>query len=662
VTDSNGYDFGVPFDLLNYGDYEEFIYPMVINEDTTNEACAQGVDELGGIVDAGCDSAEVQVINPQICIDKRVDFDGDGVYGELEMNYPGETAHWKIVVTNTGDSPVYNIYVTDDNGQSYGPFDLLANGDSQTFDYDTNPTADFTNDACAKGVDELGTTVGPVCDPASVDVNECPPPIIDIDVEKSVKKNCNGTISPEGIYIESGDPVDWVTFILYVTNTGDVPLNVTVVDTLPDGLSYINTSYHGNTPPNSTEGNKKLIWNIGIVDRNVTVALNFRARIGDQVCGELNNTVNVSGVYDDQHRYAEDYAYVFVLCPGIDIVKEANPTMIHSGDLVTYTYEVSNIGNTALTNVVVTDDKISVVSYVSGDTNHDGWLDLDEIWIYEATANPTEDVCNNGTVTAKDKLGVQVSDEDDAFVDVIEGGPKISIDKLIWDGKNWVDELYVNDYPMQVHFKIIVRNTGTRDLVDIIIEDILGCGIDDPDCFSEGIDYEIKDDHIYWKINGPFTPSSDPIAINFSATAYQDANNSVFVKANSTYDGTQVTADDKVFITYQDIKPTVKITSPVPASIYFRNRRIPRLLSEKVFIVGGINITAEASDEDGEITNVEFFIDNEFKYKDTEAPFYWNWNEKAFGRHEIKVKAYDNNGNTAEEKIEIFIINLGLKK
>jgi len=83
-----------------------------------------------------------------IDIEKTVDFNGDGIYTDLETNYTGETANWKIIVTNTGDNPVYNIIVTDSNGESHGPFNLLTNGAEETFTYDMVMDADTINTAC----------------------------------------------------------------------------------------------------------------------------------------------------------------------------------------------------------------------------------------------------------------------------------------------------------------------------------------------------------------------------------------------------------------------------------------------------------------------------------------------------------------------------------
>jgi uncharacterized repeat protein (TIGR01451 family) len=138
-----------------------------------NQAEAEGYDSAADNVYTLA-QRNSSVIQPEIHIEKTVDFDGNGVYGELETNDPGETASWKIVVCNTGYDPVYNITVTDTNGQSFGPFDLLTTGACQTFTYDMTMDVDTVNTATAQGEDELGNQVGPVQDDAAVYVTRPP--------------------------------------------------------------------------------------------------------------------------------------------------------------------------------------------------------------------------------------------------------------------------------------------------------------------------------------------------------------------------------------------------------------------------------------------------------------------------------------------------------
>ena len=105
----------------------------------------------------------------EIAVQKTVDFDGDGIFTDSETHLIGQLASWKVVVTNTGDSAVTDIAVTDDTAGALGTVSL-APGQSETYEY-TSPidlAGTFVNTATAQGVDELGEVVGPVSDTAEV--------------------------------------------------------------------------------------------------------------------------------------------------------------------------------------------------------------------------------------------------------------------------------------------------------------------------------------------------------------------------------------------------------------------------------------------------------------------------------------------------------------
>ncbi|MFB7893748.1 hypothetical protein ACFC1I_16230 [Microbacterium sp. NPDC056044] len=75
---------------------------------------------------------------------------------------------------------------------------------------------------------------------------------------------------------------------------------------------------------------------------------------------------------------------------------------IVSGSTVTYTYEVSNLGNTPLESVILADNTPPCEAPERGDDvtgNDDDVLDVDETWSYSCSAAPTTSVVNTATVT-----------------------------------------------------------------------------------------------------------------------------------------------------------------------------------------------------------------------------------------------------------------------
>ena len=60
------------------------------------------------------------------------------------------------------------------------------------------------------------------------------------------------------------------------------------------------------------------------------------------------------------------------------------------GELITYTFVVTNTGEVTLSNITVADPKVTDIAYVSGDLNDDGLLQLTETWAYSGTYAVTQ--------------------------------------------------------------------------------------------------------------------------------------------------------------------------------------------------------------------------------------------------------------------------------
>jgi hypothetical protein len=100
--------------------------------------------------------------------------------------------------------------------------------------------------------------------------------------------------------------------------------------------------------------------------------------------------------------------------------------------------------------------------------------------------------------------------------------------------------------------------------------------------------------------------------------------------------------------------PIVEITKPMKRSLYIKNQWVRSWWI--TMIVGGIDIEVDAYDEDG-IDKVEFYIDKKLKSTDTNEPYTWTWDERAFGFRMIEVKAYDNADNSNTARIRVLIFN-----
>ncbi len=94
------------------------------------------------------------------------------------------------------------------------------------------------------------------------------------------------------------------------------------------------------------------------------------------------------------------YSYTPIVVPLIGMLKVPTPLALPGGSgKVTYNYTVWNVGGKqALTNILLTDDKCSPVTFISGDTNSNGKLDPGETWNYSCTATLSKTTTNTAVV------------------------------------------------------------------------------------------------------------------------------------------------------------------------------------------------------------------------------------------------------------------------
>ncbi|HEC76811.1 MAG TPA: hypothetical protein ENI33_06095 [Thermoplasmatales archaeon] len=100
----------------------------------------------------------------------------------------------------------------------------------------------------------------------------------------------------------------------------------------------------------------------------------------------------------------------------------------------------------------------------------------------------------------------------------------------------------------------------------------------------------------------------------------------------------------------------IEIIKPKQNWLYIFNTPIIPLTN--TVIIGKVTVETSVYSSE-EIEKIEFYIDNVLKNTDYDKPYQWQWDEFAVGEHEIKVRAYDEKGNKAEDKINVTIFNIG---
>jgi uncharacterized protein YfaP (DUF2135 family) len=218
------------------------------------------------------------------------------------------------------------------------------------------------------------------------------------------------TKMPDLMQVHEGDTI---TYTYTVTNPGNVPLSsVSVTDDMIEYVPYQSGDTNGDGRLGTDE-----TW-IFTATYNVTT---------DDVSPLVNNAAAAGAYTGSQAIIDWTKATVDILRPAVAINKTAEPEQAHDGDTITYTYTVSNPGNTPLSAISITDDKVGNITYdggyQSGDTNGDEILDVDETWVFTATYNVTTDdvspLVNTATASGTDALAQTVTAQATTSVTII---------------------------------------------------------------------------------------------------------------------------------------------------------------------------------------------------------------------------------------------------
>ncbi|WP_049890920.1 COG1470 family protein [Methanohalobium evestigatum] len=338
-----------------------------------------------GDPEVGEDSGVVffEIPNPQIDIEKSTNgVDADNVIGpEIPI---GDDVNWTYNVTNTGNTNLTNISVTDSEGVSVTcPTNTLAPGESMIC------TANGT--AQEGQYSNIGNVTANFSDIIVTD--EDPSHYFGVNASIDIEKSTNGddADTPTGPEIGVGDPVTWN---YTVTNTGNVNLSSVEVS---DNQTAFTSSIGELAVGESTT-----------VTNTSTAMEGQYANLGN-VTGQYSNNITIDVTDEDPSHY-------FGVNASIDIEKSTNgddadtPTgpEIGVGDPVTWNYTVTNTGNVNLSSVEVSDNQTAFTSSI-------GELAVGESTTVTNTSTAMEgQYANLGNVTGQysNNITIDVTDED----------------------------------------------------------------------------------------------------------------------------------------------------------------------------------------------------------------------------------------------------------
>jgi hypothetical protein len=297
----------------------------------------------------------------------------------------GDAVNWTYVVTNTGNLTLTNVTVSDDQGVSVTcPQDTLEPGATMT--------CTAAGSAAAGQYANLGAVVGTPPGGLSPVSAEDPSHYFGSQPGIALKKytNSEDADTATGPLVLTGDDIRW-TYV--ISNTGNVPLfSFQVTDSM---------------------GVPVACPRIGLIDPGLSVTCfgSGTAQIGQYAnVGTATATPPTGGPLT-----AEDPSHYFGVEAGIALKKYTNGEdadlppgpNVDSGANVVWSYVVTNTSNVMLSNVVLEDDQIGLVSCPQN------VLQPGEVMTCTVTGTAVSgQYANLATVSAIPPVGAEVVDED----------------------------------------------------------------------------------------------------------------------------------------------------------------------------------------------------------------------------------------------------------
>ena len=352
-------------------------------DDVRNVAEACGLDPLQEEV-CSEDDHTIDVIHPAI----------DVVKSGAEFAHEGDEVTYTFTVSNIGDVDLTNVSVDDDILGHIGDVPSLA------VDAEAELTKTMVVPAATSAVDNEATACAGEA-PCDTDIHHLTVihPAITID-----KKVGGGDHKPvdDALVAHEGDELGYTVLI---TNTGDTPLEITALaDSLSDAVPGSCSLNTGDTLEPGDD-----FTCVYTMDATSADAHNVVSVTGEDVLGGEKGTVG-----------GEDETFVRVIDPEIQVVTVATPETVEPGQDVTYTYEVTNIGDTDLVDVEVSDDILGDIGTV------DSLAPGEEALLSTTTTIQADSPRTNvATACGSDELGLSACDTDDATITIVlPAGPE----------------------------------------------------------------------------------------------------------------------------------------------------------------------------------------------------------------------------------------------
>ncbi len=165
----------------------------------------------------------------------------------------------------------------------------------------------------------------------------------------------------------------------------------------------------------------------------------------------------------------------------------------------------------------------------------------------------------------------------------------------------------------------------------------------------------------YYRQNTTFANSVDNNVVGIVAWGYKDNRNDISVAENASFKSntflpnpiTLQTEKDEFSRWEQKLQQQRIALGPNGSAPAAKQNQAPAIslvaptANAEYALSSAITLTANATDVDGSIAKVEFYIGSDKIGEDASAPYTLAWNKAIAGNHILTAKAYDNEGATA---------------
>src|SRR3984885_11831325 len=354
--------------------------------------------------------------------------------------HAGEQVTYTYAATNTEHFTLHDVHVTDDhvNGPISCTPSRIATGQTAT----CTATYTITGADVRRGhVTNTARAIGKT--PHDQYVSSRP---ADATVRAKKQKAAIGLVKSAAPHAY-GAPGQTITYTYRVTNTGDVPLHSIMLD--DNKLGAITCPRTTLTP-----------------GKSMTCTATYTTTQRDVRAGHIDNSAIVIG-HPRKGRPVTDPDRVRIVAhrhAGIQVEKVASPTgYARAGQLISYTYTVTNTGTVALWHITLTDDKLGAISCPKPALEPGKSMTCHATYVTTQADVDAGRIANSATVTGHPHKGHPVTGTATAVVTAVQH-PGIALAK-------WAHPATYERAGQRITYTYRVTNTGDVTLHGITLTD-----------------------------------------------------------------------------------------------------------------------------------------------------------------------------------------------